>query len=357
MSSAELAARAGARAGRPVPRRDPRAACRAASPARARRGLRAGRSRDRASAARRPSGWSATAPRTTRPPTGSTPSGCSRAGLRSATRSRSPPTTARSSTSPAAGARSLPVGTDARRRRVRTPGKAAWRVRRRVHERHLVRARGARPTPCSRCTPAPELAVAATKTYVNQLAALGLLAAHAAGEGERVRRRASARRPRSCVDSSAALEGRIASVAIPFAYVGPHVRRGPRAGVRDGAGDRAQAPRDVPRRSRAAHRDGPRARTRRRTRLALPRVGDRVRRREPSGRVEAVDRARDAGATIVASGSAADAIPNAEYTLASPPAPSTLLAPLLSIVPGQLFASPSREREGSIRTRRADSRR
>ena len=31
----------------------------------------------------------------------------------------------------------------------------------------------------------PELAVAATKTYLNQVAALGLLAAHAAGEGER----------------------------------------------------------------------------------------------------------------------------------------------------------------------------
>jgi glucosamine--fructose-6-phosphate aminotransferase (isomerizing) len=54
--------------------------------------------------------------------------------------------------------------------------------------------------------------------------------------------------------------------------------------------------------------------------------------------VEAVERAREAGATIVASGSAAGAIPGAEHVLSGPPAPSPLLAPLLSIVPGQLFA-------------------
>ena len=52
-----------------------------------------------------------------------------------------------------------------------------------------------------------------------------------------------------------------------------------------------------------------------------------------------VEAAREAGATIVASGSAAEAIPRADYVLASPPAASPLLAPLLSIVPGQLFAS------------------
>jgi glucosamine--fructose-6-phosphate aminotransferase (isomerizing) len=54
--------------------------------------------------------------------------------------------------------------------------------------------------------------------------------------------------------------------------------------------------------------------------------------------IEAVERARDAGATIIASGSAAEAIVGAQYVLASPPATSPLLAPLLSIVPGQLFA-------------------
>ena len=54
--------------------------------------------------------------------------------------------------------------------------------------------------------------------------------------------------------------------------------------------------------------------------------------------VEAVERAREAGATIVASGSAAEAITGADFTLPSPKAASPLLAPLLSVVPGQLFA-------------------
>jgi glucosamine--fructose-6-phosphate aminotransferase (isomerizing) len=54
--------------------------------------------------------------------------------------------------------------------------------------------------------------------------------------------------------------------------------------------------------------------------------------------VEAVERAHEAGATIVASGRAAESIPHAAYVLASPRASSPLLAPLLSILPGQLFA-------------------
>ena len=54
--------------------------------------------------------------------------------------------------------------------------------------------------------------------------------------------------------------------------------------------------------------------------------------------VEAVERAHEAGATIVASGSAAEAVPHAQYVLASPKTSSPLLSPLLSILPGQLFA-------------------
>ena len=65
----------------------------------------------------------------------------------------------------------------------------------------------------------PELAVAATKTYVNQVAALGLLAAHAAGEGE-----SFAAGIRATVEVMShfirVLESRIAKVAIPFAYAG-----------------------------------------------------------------------------------------------------------------------------------------
>src|SRR5438067_2325136 len=46
----------------------------------------------------------------------------------------------------------------------------------------------------------------------------------------------------------------------------------------------------------------------------------------------------EAGPTLIASGSAAARIEGAAFRLPTPPAPSTLLAPLVSVVPGQLFA-------------------
>ena len=55
--------------------------------------------------------------------------------------------------------------------------------------------------------------------------------------------------------------------------------------------------------------------------------------------VEAARRAREAGATLVASGSAAAQIEGAAYTLPAPKAPNLLLTPLLSVVPGQLVAN------------------
>src|SRR5204863_2087410 len=54
--------------------------------------------------------------------------------------------------------------------------------------------------------------------------------------------------------------------------------------------------------------------------------------------VEAAARARDAGATLVASGNAVEEVAGAEYLLPVPQAPLPLLSPLLSVVPGQLFA-------------------
>lgn len=183
----------------------------------------------------------------------------------------------------------------------------------------------------------PELAVAATKTYVNQVAALGLLAAHAADEGATFADgiRATAEAMGHFVRL---VEGRIANVAIPFAYAGRMfvVGRGPEfATAREIALKLLETCRVAAEPLTAtdlAH--GPVAALDSLFPVwaiasddaSLPAV------------LEAVIRAREAGATIVASGSAADAIPNADYTLASPPAPSTLLAPLLSIVPGQLFA-------------------
>jgi glucosamine--fructose-6-phosphate aminotransferase (isomerizing) len=54
--------------------------------------------------------------------------------------------------------------------------------------------------------------------------------------------------------------------------------------------------------------------------------------------LEAAARASEAGATLIASGSAAAAVQGADYTLAVPRLSSPLLSPLLSVVPGQLFA-------------------
>lgn len=53
---------------------------------------------------------------------------------------------------------------------------------------------------------------------------------------------------------------------------------------------------------------------------------------------EAVRRARDAGAPVIATGPEAGALDGATFTLATPHAPDPLLSPLLSVLPGQLFA-------------------
>jgi glutamine---fructose-6-phosphate transaminase (isomerizing) len=54
--------------------------------------------------------------------------------------------------------------------------------------------------------------------------------------------------------------------------------------------------------------------------------------------LEAAGRVRAAGGTLIASGDAAERIEGADYVLPTPRPPSPLLAPLLSVVPGQLFA-------------------
>jgi glucosamine--fructose-6-phosphate aminotransferase (isomerizing) len=183
----------------------------------------------------------------------------------------------------------------------------------------------------------PEHAVAATKTYVNQVAALGLLAAHGAGQGEAFAdglRTVAATMP----DLMTSVEKRIANIAIPFAYAGRMfvVGRGAEfATAREIALKLLETCRIAAEPLTAtdlAH--GPIAALDSlfpvwaiaSNDATLPAV------------VEAVERAREAGATIVASGNAAESIPGAEYVLASPQTTSPLLAPLLSIVPGQLFA-------------------
>jgi glucosamine--fructose-6-phosphate aminotransferase (isomerizing) len=53
---------------------------------------------------------------------------------------------------------------------------------------------------------------------------------------------------------------------------------------------------------------------------------------------EAVARARAAGAPVIATGPAAASLSGAAHAIALPAAPEPLLAPLLSVLPGQLFA-------------------
>lgn len=60
----------------------------------------------------------------------------------------------------------------------------------------------------------------------------------------------------------------------------------------------------------------------------------------PSARWKQVlARARETGATVVASGSAAERLTGASYSFPAPPARLAELAPLLSVLPGQLFSA------------------
>ena len=182
----------------------------------------------------------------------------------------------------------------------------------------------------------PERAVAATKTYTNQLGALGLLAAHAAGKGETFAaelRAVAATMPQLILS----FESRIANVALPFAYAGRMfvVGRGAEfATAREIALKLLETCRVAAEPLTAtdlAH--GPVAALDSLFPVWAIASDDAT----LSAVIEAVERALEAGATVVASGSAAEAIPGADYVLASP-ATSTLVAPLLSILPGQLFA-------------------
>ena len=184
----------------------------------------------------------------------------------------------------------------------------------------------------------PELAVAATKTYVNTLGALALLAGHIAGPGAEIeagiRNAAAAPVGVRCRASSAATR----ALAAPVRVHGPHVRDRARHGVRDRAGDRAEAARDLPDRGRAADRDRPRARAGRRARSRSSPSGRSPRRtgrwppsrKPPRASTRWVRRSSRAAPPRRRSGS--------PYRLPVPADQPALLSPLLSVVPGQLFA-------------------
>ena len=189
-----------------------------------------------------------------------------------------------------------------------------------------------------------ERAVAATKTYLNQLAALALLAGGIAGRGTELAD--GLRRTAELLSRSLhPLEAAVRPVATSFAYVGRMyaIGRGLEfATAREVALKLTETCRIAAEPLTAtdlAH--GPVA--------ALDSLFPvwTIASRDESlpAVVEAATRVRHAGATIVASGSAAEEI-EAPYTLPVPEAPTPLLAPLLSAVPGQLFAAALAQAKG-----------
>lgn len=183
----------------------------------------------------------------------------------------------------------------------------------------------------------PEQAVAATKTYLNQLGALALLAGHAAGEGRRFGD--GLRRTAGLIDTALPeLERAVPSLAVSFSYTGRMfvIGRGPEfATAREVALKLLETCRVAAEPLTAtdlAH--GPVA--------ALDPLFPVWAIASPDETLpavlEAAGRIHATGATIVASGPAADRVTEAAYRLPTPAAEPLLLTPLLSVVPGQLFA-------------------
>lgn len=183
----------------------------------------------------------------------------------------------------------------------------------------------------------PEQAVAASKTYLNELAALALLAGHAAGEGPRLAAglQAVADRMEALLPE---LEQAVRPLAVAFSFIGRMVviGRGPElATAREVALKLLETCRVAAEPLTAtdlAH--GPVA--------ALDPLFPvwAVAAADPTlpAVLDALARARRAGATIVATGTAAASVEGASYLLPTPPAQPGLLSPLLSVLPGQLFA-------------------
>jgi glucosamine--fructose-6-phosphate aminotransferase (isomerizing) len=184
----------------------------------------------------------------------------------------------------------------------------------------------------------PELAVAATKTYTNTLATLALLAAHVAGRGSEV-----ADGIREVADLAEAglpeLERATASLAVPFAYTG-------RMFV-IGRGVEFSTAREIALKLLETCRVAAEPLT------ATDLAHGPVAALDPLFPVwaiasddgtlapvqEAAARIREMGATLVASGTAARMIEEAAYRVPVPTPRVALLSPLLSVMPGQLFAA------------------
>lgn len=183
----------------------------------------------------------------------------------------------------------------------------------------------------------PELAVAATKTYLNTVAALALLAAHCAEDPRPI-----SSGIRSAIDALgplvSQLEGRVPPIAVSLAFVG-------RMFV-IGRGVEFATAREIALKLLETCRVAAEPLT------ATDLAHGPVAALDPQFPVwtiasrdemlpvvlDAAVRARDMGATIVASGTAAEAVEGAAFVLPVPATAPALLSPLLSVVPGQVLA-------------------
>ena len=183
-----------------------------------------------------------------------------------------------------------------------------------------------------------ERAVAASKTLANTFAVLALLAGCAAGRGDEVAAAVYgvAEQMRNALP---ALEDAVAPIATRFAYtarmyvIGRGIELGTAREIALKLTETCRIPAESVTSTDLSH--GPIAAvdamfpvwTIASMDECLPAL------------VAAAELARKAGATLVASGSAADKVPGAELRLPVPEAPLPVLSPLLSVVPGQLFAA------------------
>jgi glucosamine--fructose-6-phosphate aminotransferase (isomerizing) len=184
----------------------------------------------------------------------------------------------------------------------------------------------------------PELAVAATKTYVNTLGALALLAAHLAGRGAEVADgvRAASELMEEAIPE---LEHATSGLALSFSYTG-------RMFV-IGRGVEFSTAREIALKLLETCRIAAEPLT------ATDLAHGPVAALDPLFPVwaiassddtlptvkEAAARARQMGATVVASGTAAAKVKGAAFTVPVPTPRPALLSPLLSVVPGQLFCA------------------
>ena len=183
----------------------------------------------------------------------------------------------------------------------------------------------------------PEQAVAATKTYLNTLAALALLAGHLAGRGAELAD--GIRRTSELIEGAIpGLERSTAKLALPFSYTG-------RMFV-IGRGVEFSTAREIALKLLETCRVAAEPLT------ATDLAHGPVAALDPLFPVwaiasndgtldtvqEAATRTREMGATLVASGTAAERIKGAAYTVPVPSPDPALLSPLVSVVPGQLFA-------------------